>query len=262
VIVDFWATWCGPCKTLGPMLERMTAESSGAVALAKINVDEAPTLAQYFQIEDIPFVVAFKDGQPVLQFRGALPEPKVREFFDRLAPSGPRVDPELARAQALEEAKPEEAETLYRSLMEKDPENADVRVGLARVLLTLKKEDQIEALLEPVPTDGPHGEEVLRIKGAVQLKELAGNVTADEATLRQRIADNPKDAQALYELGSALALQGKSEEALEKLLAAGELDMKLANGKVRETMVQIFYALGPSHPLSDQYRSKLARLLY
>src|SRR6266511_4886125 len=124
VVVDFWAPSCAPCRVLGPLLEKLTREHKGAIVLAKVNVEECQELAGYFQIEGIPAVKAIKDGQIVLEFTGALPEPSLRKFFERLLPEP--GDPMLLKARSLEETKPAEAETLYRKLLEKDPSSTDV----------------------------------------------------------------------------------------------------------------------------------------
>jgi putative thioredoxin len=260
VVLDFWAEWCGPCRALGPLLERLVAEQKGAVALAKINVDECQTLAMHFGIEAIPAVKAVREGQIVLEFNGVLPEPQLREFLDRLRPS--EADRLARQAAELEAKDPAGAERLYRQALAKDERSDAARVGLARVLVAQKKDDEVAALLEPVGTEGPLGAEAQRLLGEIKLRRLSSATSADEAALRQKLQADPDNAQLRYELGCALAQKGKHEEALEMLLSAGELDPKLAAGKVREAMVQIFYALGQSHPLSDRYRSKLARLLY
>ncbi len=260
VVVDFWAEWCGPCKALGPVLERLAGEHNGDVVLAKVDVDRAQGLAGYFGIETIPAVKAFRDGQVVLEFNGVLPEGHLREFFARIVPS--EADRLVEQARAAEEAKPGEAEALYRRALEKGPNSDAARVGLARVLLAQKKDDEVADLLEPVGSDGPLGQEAQRLKGLLSLHGLSETVTGDEATLRQRLHDEPDNAHLRYELGCALAQKGRHEEALEALLSAAERDPGLAQTKVREAMVQVFYALGPSHPLSDKYRSRLARLLY
>lgn len=260
VVVDFWAPWCGPCRQLGPLLEKLTNEHQGKVLLAKIDVDQCQNLAAHFQIESIPAVKAFKDGQLVLQFNGVLPEKNLRDFFARLVPEA--ADQTLIKAHALEEGRPAEAEALYRKYLEKDATDEEARLGLARVLLAQKKDEEVTQLLESVDTDGPHAAEAQRLKGMLAVRGLSTGGGGDEAALRQRVAADAKDAAARYELGCLLAQRGAHEESLQLLLAAGELDMKLAMSKVREAMVQIFYALGPSHPLSDKYRSQLARLLY
>jgi putative thioredoxin len=259
VVVDFWAPWCGPCKSLGPVLEKLVNELNGEVLLAKVNVDNAPNLAGYFGVESIPAVKAIRDGQLILEFTGVLPEANLREFLERIRPS--QAERLVRQAEAVEEKNPAQAETLYRQVLAKEDQDA-ARVGLARVLLAQKKEDEIPALLEPVAAEGPLAVEAQRIQSLLSLQNLSESVSADEATLRKRLEAEPENAQVRYELGCALAQRGRHEEALEMLLSAAERDMGLAQSKVREAMVQVFYALGPSHPLSDQYRAKLARLLY
>ena len=260
VVVDFWAEWCGPCRTLGPMLEKLVNERRGEVLLAKVNVDQSQELAAALGIEKIPAVKAIRDGQIVLEFTGALPEPDLREFINRILPS--QADRLVRQAFELEQKDPVKAEALYRQALQQEEEHDAARVGLARVLLAQKKSDEVAALLEPVGSEGPLGEEAQRLKGLLSLHGLSETVSGDEAALRKRLQAEPENAQVRYELGCALAQKGKHEEALEMLLSAGERDMKLATTKVREAMVQVFYAIGPSHPLSDRYRSRLARLLY
>ncbi|HKB42191.1 MAG TPA: tetratricopeptide repeat protein [Gemmataceae bacterium] len=260
VVVDFWAEWCGPCRSLGPVLEKLVNERRGEVLLARVNVDQSQQLAAAFGIESIPAVKAIRDGQIILEFTGALPEPHLREFINRILPS--EADRLVRQAFELEQKDPARAEALYRRALQQEDEHDGARVGLARVLLAQKKNDEVAALLEPVGSEGLLGEEAQRLKGLLSLSGLSETVSGDEAALRQRLQAEPENAQVRYELGCALAQKGKHEEALEMLLSAGERDMKLATTKVREAMVQVFYAIGPSHPLSDKYRSRLARLLY
>ena len=258
VVVDFWAEWCGPCRMLGPVLEKLVNERKGEVILAKVDVDQAQGLAAHFGIESIPAVKAFRDGQVVLEFMGVLPESQLRLFLDRIGPS--ETDRLVSQAQALEPKSAAEAETLYRRALAGEPAHDAARVGLARVLLEQKKDEEVAGLLEPVAAEGALGVEAQRLKGLLSLRGLTGS--GDEADLRKRLQTEPDNAEVRYELGCALAQKGKHEEALEMLLSAGERDPKLASTRVREAMVQIFYAVGPSDPLADKYRSKLARLLY
>jgi putative thioredoxin len=260
VIIDFWSERCAPCRQFGPILEKVVNEYKGAIVLAKVDVDQSQHLAAQFGIEVVPSLRVVHNGKLRFQHDGGLSEPQLRELFSQLGL--PRVDPLLDKARGLEEKKPAEAEAIYRKLLEKDAGNEEARVGLARALVAQNKDEEVDTLLEAIDSDGPLAAEAQRIKSLMSLRGLSSNVSSDEAALRKQIESEPKNAQARYELGCLLAQKGKHEEALEMLLSAGERDMKLASTKIREAMVQIFYALGQSHPLSDSYRAKLARLLY
>jgi putative thioredoxin len=259
VVVDFWAPWCQPCRLLGPLLERLVTERQGQVLLAKVNVDDNPGLADAFQISGIPAVKAIRDGRLVLQFEGLLPEAQLRAFLDRLAPSA--GERQLNRAEAEESADPAAAERHYRQLIEKDQDNAAARVGLARVLFAQDRLDEIPDLLAEVPSDGNLGEEAASLNVRVQLRQKARGLPG-EAELRRQLAERSNDARLLLDLGVVLAAAGRFEPALQSLLSAGERDPNLATGPVREAMVQVFYALGASHPLANDYRARLAGLLY
>lgn len=258
VVVDFWSPSCQPCRILGPLLERLVNEREGRVVLAKVNTDQAPRLAAYFGISAIPAIKVIYQRQLVNEFEGLIPEAALRQFLDDLAPM---ADPAMQGARAAEESAPAEAEARYRDLVAKEPDNLDARVGLARVLLAEGKLEEIAGLLEPVGSSGDLGTEADRLLARGELVR-AGRGLPDEAELRRRIAADPKDAAARLDLGKVLASRAGYEEALAALLEAAELDLKLATGPAREAMVQIFYALGSSHPLSNDYRSKLSRLLY
>jgi putative thioredoxin len=259
VVVDFWAPWCGPCRMLGPMLERLVAERKGAILLAKVNIDEAQNLAIQFGVSSIPLVMAFRRGQVVREFLGLLPEPQVRQFLDEISPTP--ADNLAADARALEASDPDEAEGLYRRALAADRRNEEAAVGLARLLIARGQADEARPLLSEVVTTGPLEQEVERLTGILKLHELARGL-GDEAAARKRLETDPKNARLLYELGCIVAAAGRYEEALQVLLSAAERDPGLASSKVREAMVQIFQIVGPQSPLANDYRNRLATLLY
>jgi putative thioredoxin len=259
VVVDFWAPWCGPCRALGPVLERLVGERGGEIVLAKVNVDENPELAARFGVSSIPLVVAFRHGRPVLDFLGALPEAHLRQFLDQISPT--EADRLTEKARSLEAANPDEAEGLYRRALAADARNEAAAVGLARLLVARGQDEEARQLLAEAPTSGELGAEVQRLSGLLTLRRLARDLE-DEATLRQRLEAQPKNAQLRYELGCVLAAAGRYEEALKLLLSAAEANPSLAAEKVRPAMVSIFAVIGPQTPLANDYRNRLATLLY
>jgi putative thioredoxin len=259
VVVDFWAPWCPPCIMLGPLLEKAVTQRQGEVLLAKVNVDEAQGLAARFGISSIPAVKAFRDGRVYREFTGLLPEQHLRAFLDEVVPSA--ADRAVEQARAMEAADPTGAERLYRQAVEQQPNDDAARVGLARVLLAQGGSDEVEKVLDPVGGEGPLVEEARHLAAMAYLRRVAGPF-GDEVAARRRLAEQPQGARARYELGVVLGAAGKLAEALPMLLEAGEADPALARQEVRAAMVQTFYALGVHHPLADEYRTKLSRLLY
>jgi putative thioredoxin len=258
ILVDFWAEWCGPCRALGPLLERLVDEREGAVTLAKINVDDNPDLARAFQISGIPAIRVIHQRQLVTGFEGLLPESEIRQLLDQLAPGS---NPELRAVHEVESGDPAEAEQRYRDLIAADENNLMARVGLAELLFEQGRYDEIRALLDPVGSSGEAGEMAERLLARLWLREKAATLP-EAAQLSAAVQRDPKDAAARVNLGIRLADAGDYPEALALLLAAAELDFKLASGAAREAMVKVFYCLGASHPLANDYRNRLARLLY
>lgn len=259
VVVDLWAPWCGPCKSLGPILERLIGERNGQVMLAKINTDEEQNLAAQFQVSSIPMVIAFRKGQPVLEFMGLLPENQIVDFLDRLAPS--EAEKSAETAAQLEKTNPAEAERLYRSALKSDPKQEPATIGLARLLVEQKKDDEATDLLDRIGSGGAFGAEADQLRAILWLVQQAKEMPS-EPVLREKVKAEPKNAEATYELGCRLAADGKTDDALETLLRAASLDRKLATSKVRETMVKIFFVIGVRSERADAYRDKLTALLY
>jgi putative thioredoxin len=254
VVIDFWAPWCGPCRTLTPILEKVIGEQNGAVILAKVNVDEAPALATQFQVQSIPLVIGMRGGKPFKEFMGVQPEQAVRQFVASLLPSA--ADKLVAEAHELSSGAAARAEHLYREALRLEPRHETATLGLARVLLGRGEEKEALTLLEEVA-----GEEADRLRAIADLNQLA-RPFGDEKTLRQRVDKEPKNAQARYELGCVLAAAKKYPEALEMLLSAAERDPQLASTKVREAMVKVFHVIGDRSPQANEYREKLSTLLY
>lgn len=238
VVVDMWASWCAPCRTLGPILEKVAGERQGAFLLAKLDVDAnavGNALLQAVQSQGIPTVVAFSGGQPVNMFIGAYPEPEVNRFIDSILPSEAEVEVDEALAEEVA-GDLESAEAGYRDALEKDPENREAVVGLARILVSRGEFDEAKALVEPLVPD-PDAERVL---AAVRVHAW-GSLSGDDAITRARVA----------------AASGRWREALDGLLAGFDEDPALA----RESMVDVFATLDDD-PLVGEYRPKLAARLF
>lgn len=252
VVVDLWAPWCGPCRALGPILERVAEDADGSFDLVKINVDENPVTASQLGARSIPLVVAFKDGQPVSSFVGAQPESAVRKFVEALLPSETDLmveDANRARAQGRDG----DAETILSAALENDPRHAKARLTLAELLGEADRTDEaLEVLAKADP--GPAVDQLrssLRLAAAKQLDLDELRARADAGDLEAGVA-----------LGNALAAQGDTDAALEVLLAAVEADPQPKEGAARQAMLDIFNVLGPADPRVRAYRAKLARLLF
>jgi putative thioredoxin len=259
VVVDFWATWCEPCKVLGPVLEQAITDRKGEVLLAKIDADQESRLAMYWNIEGLPTVLAFKGGKPVDEFVGNLPAAAIGQFLDRLLPT--EADRKANAGNDLEQSDPAKAEQIYRDALAKNPNQESATVGLARLLIQKDRDAEAAEFLEQLGPGSEQGAEVERLNALLWLRKTARDLEPMSA-LRQRIAGNAGDAGARYQLGVRLALEGKGAEALEMLYSAGEKDAKLASTRVREAMVKVFQIVGNRSPLADDYRARLTSLLY
>jgi putative thioredoxin len=258
VLVDFWAPWCGPCRVLGPVLEKLADEYSGKFVLAKINVDESPSIAGAFGVQGIPAVKLIKDGEIAGEFTGALPEPAVREMLSRYLPS--EYDEQADEAADLEEqGKPAEAQAIYQSILDAEPTHAKSLLGLGRVLMNAGDRD---GALETLERISPAAEERKIADRLLARLQLQGDQSVDEATLRQKLAAQPDSLEARFELAQALAANEKFEEALSEFLNIVKSDRGFRDDGARKAMVQIFDVLPPDDPLIDKYRSELATVLF
>jgi putative thioredoxin len=258
VLVDFWAPWCGPCRVLGPVLEKLADEYAGKFVLAKINVDESPSLAGAFGVQGIPAVKLIKDGEIAGEFTGALPEPAVREMLSRYLPS--EYDEQADEAADLEEqGKPAEAQAIYQTILDAEPNHAKSLLGLGRVLMNAGDRDGALKTLERI---SPAAEERKIADRLIARLQLQGDQSADEATLRQKLAAEPGSIEARFDLAQALAANEKFEEALSEFLNIVKSDREFRDDGARKAMVQIFDVLPPGDPLIDKYRSELAKVLF
>jgi putative thioredoxin len=269
VIVDFWAPWCGPCKQLGPLLEKAVTEANGAVRLVKVNIDENPEIAQQLRIQSIPTVYAFKDGQPVDGFMGALPESQVKAFVATLMGGGGHGGPGHAEEiltmaeEAFAAGDISAAAQAYGHLLQDDPGNPKAVAGLANCYLKSGDSERARATLQLVRPDGQGDEAVRAVEAELKLRENAAQAPRGEMeVLIAQLASDPNNHQARFDLALAKDAGGDREGALDELLEIVRRDRKWNEEAARKQIVTLFEAMGPTDPRTLDARRKLSALLF
>jgi len=265
VIVDFWAPWCGPCKQLGPMLEKAVTQANGKVRLVKINVDENQQLAGQMRVQSIPAVFAFVDGQPVDGFMGALPESQIKQFIDRLGSQGGMAEEIEAVVTAGREALAQndlaQAAQIFAQVLGADREHPGAIAGLAKCQIASGELEQAKATLALVPPAKVNDPEVISAKAALEL--AATPVDHGEiANLTRAIEANADDHQARLDLAVALNAAGKKQEALDHLLHIVRRKRDWNEEAARKQLVKFFEAWGPKDEFTLQGRRKLSSILF
>ena len=263
VIVDFWAPWCGPCKTLGPALEKVVRHAAGLVRLVKINIDENQQLAAQLRVQSIPTVYAFKDGRPVDAFQGAVPESEVKRFVDRLTDGAkPPLDEAIDQAgEALAAGDVEAALGVYSQVLEQEPENAAAAAGIIRCAIALGDAAQARQMIDGMPDAVRATPEVAAAIAAVDLAQ-EGETPADVTALHDRLAADENDHQARFDLAVALYGGDDPDAAIEQLLELVRRDREWNEEAARLQLVKIFDALGPTHPSTLAGRRGLSSILF
>jgi putative thioredoxin len=264
VIVDFWAPWCGPCKTLGPLLEAAVTAAGGKVRMVKVNVDENQRIAAQLQIQSIPTVYAFWQGQPADGFQGALPGSEIKKFVERVAAlagdGGLGAAIEAAEAMLDEGAAVDAAET-FAAILGEEPLNAAAYGGLIRSHLALGQIDQAQGFADATPAEISKAKEIEAARAQIELARQAANA-GPEAELQAAVEANPDDSQARFDLALALHAAGKIDEAVDELLELFRRNREWNDGAARTQLFTIFEALKPQDPIVLKGRRRLSSMIF
>ena len=264
VLVDFWAPWCGPCKQLTPVLEKVVKAAKGKVRLVKMNIDDHPSIPGQMGIQSIPAVIAFVDGRPADGFLGALPEAQVVAFLERITKDtvgGETQDVIKAADTALAEGDAAAAADLYAQVLAEDPTNVYALAGLARAYVKTGALAQAKETLAMVPEARLNDAAVTAARAAIELADQAASL-GPLAELEQKVAANPLDHQARYDLALAFNAANRRPEALDHLIEIVRRDRKWNDDGARKQLVQLFEAWGPTDEATIAGRKRLSSILF
>ena len=271
VIVDFWAPWCGPCKQLGPLLEKLVRGYKGAVRLAKIDIDKNPQIAQQMQVQSIPAVFAFFRGQPVDGFMGALPESQLKAWIDSIikATGAKAGETEGGLETALKQAAEllsggdvATAQAIYADILDMEPMNIAAYAGSLRCLLAQGLAAQARALLMQAPAEIAKDKAFDPVRAALELDEQAQKAAGSLAAFQARLQENPNDHQARFDLALAHYAAGAREAAVDELLDIVKRQRSWNDDAARKQLVKLFEAFGATDPLTIAARKRLSSLLF